>query len=83
MEFGLLMTDIPIYISCIFEIYIFKIAIVISENVRIAFLCVLSILFKRLQSIDMTPCVISFLVQHILLVTTVVSRHFQYENSFS
>ena len=43
MEFGLLMTDIPVYISCKFELYIFKIALVISENVRIAFLYVLSI----------------------------------------
>ena len=43
MEFGLLMTDIPVYVSCKFEIYNFKIALVISENVRIAFLYVLSI----------------------------------------
>ena len=44
LEFGLLMRDIPVYISCKFEMYIFKIARVISENVRIAFLYVLSIL---------------------------------------
>ena len=43
MKFGLLMTDIPVYVSCKFEMYIFKIALVISENVRIAFLYVLSI----------------------------------------
>ena len=43
MEFGLLMREIPIYISCKFEMYIFKIALVISENLRIAFLYVLSI----------------------------------------
>ena len=43
LEFGLLMRDIPVYVSCKFEIYIFKIALVISENVRIAFLYVLSI----------------------------------------
>ena len=43
MEFGLLMTDIPVYVSRKFEMYIFKIALVISKNVRIAFLYVLSI----------------------------------------
>ena len=43
MEFGLLMTDRPVYVSCKFEMYIFKIALVISENVCIAFLYVLSI----------------------------------------
>ena len=43
MEFGLLMTDIPVYVSSKFEMYIFKIALVISENVCIAFLYVLSI----------------------------------------
>ena len=32
MKFGLLMTDIPIYVSGKFEMYIFKIALVISEN---------------------------------------------------
>ena len=37
------MRDIPVYVSCKFEMYIFKIALVISENVRIAFLYVLSI----------------------------------------
>ena len=45
MEFGLLMTDIPVYVPCKFKMYIFKIALVISENVRIAFLYVLSIFF--------------------------------------
>ena len=43
MEFDLLMTDIPVYVFCKFEMYIFKIALVISENVCIAFLYVLSI----------------------------------------
>ena len=43
MEFGLLMTDIPVYVSCKLEMYIFKIALVISENVCIAFLYELSI----------------------------------------
>ena len=44
MEFGQLMIDILVYVSYKFEMYIFKIAQVISENVRIAFLYVLSIL---------------------------------------
>ena len=44
------MRDIPVYVSCKFEMYIFKIALVISENVRIAFLYVLSIFLK--QSIE-------------------------------
>ena len=43
LEFGLRMGDIPVYVSCKFEMYIFKIALVISEDVRIAFLYVLSI----------------------------------------
>ena len=42
-EFGLLMTDIQVYVSWKLEMYIFKIALVSSENVRIAFLYVLSI----------------------------------------
>ena len=42
MEFGLLVTDIPVYVPCKFEMYIFKVALVISENVHIAFLYVLS-----------------------------------------
>ena len=44
MEFLKLMTDILVNVSCKFEMYIFKIAQVINENVRIAFLYVLSIL---------------------------------------
>ena len=39
------MTDILVNVSCKFEMYIFKIAQVINENVRIALLYVLSILF--------------------------------------
>ena len=43
MKFCILVTDIPVYVPCKFEMYIFKVALVISENVRIAFLYVLSI----------------------------------------
>ena len=43
MEFSQLMADILVYNSCKFEMYIFEIAQVISENVPIAFLYVLSI----------------------------------------
>ena len=43
MEFSQLMTDILVYVSCKFKMCIFKIARVINENVRIAFLYVLSI----------------------------------------
>ena len=43
MEFGQLMTDLLVDVSCKFEMYIFKIDQVINENVRIAFLYVLSI----------------------------------------
>ena len=46
MKFGLLMTDIPVYVFWKFEMYIFKIAKGISENIHIAFLYVLSILAK-------------------------------------
>ena len=38
--------DVIVYVSCKFEMYIFKIAQVISENVRIAFLYVLSIVYE-------------------------------------
>ena len=47
MEFNLQMADIPIYVSCKFEMYIFKTALVISENVYTAFLYVLSIYIER------------------------------------
>ena len=43
MEFGQLMIDILVDVSCKFEMYIFKIVQVIIEDVRIAFLYVLSI----------------------------------------
>ena len=43
MEYGQLMIDILINVSCKFEMYIFKIAQVINENGLIAFLYVLSI----------------------------------------
>ena len=43
MKFSKLMLDILVYVSCKFELYTFKIAQVISENVCIAFLYVLSI----------------------------------------
>ena len=45
MEFGLLMADIPVYVSCKFEMYIFKTALVISQNVYIAFPYGLSIVY--------------------------------------
>ena len=32
LEFGPLMKDIPVYVSCKFEMYILKIVLVISEN---------------------------------------------------
>ena len=44
IEFGQLMIDILVYVSCKFQMYMFKTAQVISENVRIAFLYVLGIL---------------------------------------
>ena len=43
MEFSKLMMDILVNVSCKFEMYIFKIDQVTYENVRIAFLYVLSI----------------------------------------
>ena len=43
MEFGLLMIDIPVYVFCKFEMFILKIDLVLSKNVCIAFLYVLSI----------------------------------------
>ena len=49
MDFGQLMADIPVYVSCKFEKYIFEIAQVTGENVPIAFLYVLSIYKKYLR----------------------------------
>ena len=46
MIFGLHVADIPVYVSFKFEMYILKIALVISENVCFAFLYVLSIYMK-------------------------------------
>ena len=43
MEFGQLIADIPIFVSCKFEMYIIEIDQVIGENEPIAFLYVLSI----------------------------------------
>ena len=43
MEFGQLMIDILVYVSCKFEMYIFKIVLVVTESVRIAFLSVYSL----------------------------------------
>ena len=43
MEFSQLMIDILVNVFCKFEMYIFKIAQVINENIRVAFLYVLSI----------------------------------------
>ena len=48
MEFDQQMADIPVYVSCKFEIYIFEIAQVIGENVPIAFLYVLSISYLKI-----------------------------------
>ena len=45
MEFDQLMVDILVNVSCKFEMYIFKISQVINENVRIAFLYVLSLIY--------------------------------------
>ena len=54
MEFGQLMIDILVNVSCKFEMYIFKTAQVINENVRIVFLYVLSIfLLETKQSIGL------------------------------
>ena len=49
MEFGQLMTDILVNVSCMLEMYIFKIDQVMNENVRIAFLYVLSIQLNPIQ----------------------------------
>ena len=51
MEFGQLMIEILFYVSCKFKMYIFKIALVITENVRIAFLYVLSIYRTKIQGV--------------------------------
>ena len=54
MEFGQLVIDILVYVSCKFEMYIVKIAQVISESLRIAFLYVLSIYW----SFEIMECIL-------------------------
>ena len=46
-EFGQLMADIQLYVSCTFEMYLYEIAQVIGENLPNAFLYVLSIFNPR------------------------------------
>ena len=53
MKFNQLMIDILVYISCKFEMNIFKIAQLISENVRIAFLYVLSIYSGKMEYLSL------------------------------
>ena len=65
MEFGQLMADMLVYVSCKFEMYIFDIAQVIGENVPIAFLYVPSIYHI-------------YNIQCLLLVFTVCVRHYSY-----
>ena len=55
------MIDILVSVSCRFEMYIFKIAHVINENVRIAFLYVLSICGSSYVYGMPFSCVISFI----------------------
>ena len=50
MEFGQLMINILVNVFCKFEMYTFKIAQVINEKIRIAFLYVLSIFSRTLSS---------------------------------
>ena len=51
MEFGQLMADILVHVSCKFEMNIFEMAQVIGENVPIAFLYVLSIEKPKLPNL--------------------------------
>ena len=51
MKYGQLMIDILVYVSCNFEMYIFNIAQIISENIRIAFFYVLSIFCFRSKEV--------------------------------
>ena len=76
MEFGQLMADIRYYVSCKFEMYIFKIAKVIGENVPIAFLYVLSICTCiYMHACRVHACVMPYfgLACNIFIVFTVVS----------
>ena len=66
MEFGQLMTDILVNVSCKFELHIFKIAQVINKNVRIAFLYVLSIR-KKIH--------VLFFVAQLILFTMIIKLH--------
>ena len=58
MEFGLIMTGIAVYVFYKFEMYIFKITLGISENVRIAFLYELSIYTVYIHTYTLTRCIL-------------------------
>ena len=86
------MRDITVYVSCKFEMYIFKIALVISENVRIAFLYVLSIylLLRNFKLLGWEPYVVhlshpalfSFDFQHrSYKISSVVGMRYSNNNS--
>ena len=79
MEFGQLMIDILVNVSCKFEMYILKIAQVINENVRIAFLYVLSILTLLAGTsnvMTMSVTVMYFSLEKILTLKAIKS-HFE------
>ena len=56
MEFNLLVADMLFCVTCKFEIAIFKSVQVTAENVRFAFLYVLSILCKNHTHNDTVTC---------------------------
>ena len=66
MEFGQLMVDILVYVSFKFEMYILKIAQVIGENVPIAFLYVLSIVYAVIRRPSVRCPSVNIFKQHLL-----------------
>ena len=85
MDFGKLMVDILVYVSCKFEMNIFEIAQVIGENIPIAFLYVLyvlSILSIRYDKASHTFFIPSMVCRSFLIVTIKIKRTFIFEDLF-
>ena len=76
MEFGQLMRDILVYVSCKFEMYIIELAEVNGENVPIAFLHVLSICYGKTTGASCSKLTTSFVnVSFKLYLTTKIQIH--------
>ena len=81
MEFGQLMRDILVYVSCKFEMYIIELAQVNGENVPIALLYVLSICYGKTTGASCSKLTTSFVnVSFKLYLTTKITNTQLFKN---